>query len=162
MKKLTSICALVATVFMFLALGSTRAQASGNCEDKIFHPGSPVCYECDVVDQGGDTETNITEFQQYEGQLSFIWILDQDITLQCQCRKTFLGFETHPYEFLCTGIESSGDDDDGVAGLTGKIFWKGGPIQAEGVEVETITDADDDDDSGEGFFLKCRPTECPS
>jgi hypothetical protein len=159
MKKLTSICALFATVFMFLALGFTSAQAWANCENWIFHPGSPVCYECNEVDQGGDTETKSTQFLQYEGQLSFVWILDQDITLQCQCRKTFFGFETHPFEFLCTGIE--GDDDDGAAGLTGTIFWKGGPIHAEGVEVE-LAGGDDDDDSGEGFFLKCRPTECGS
>jgi hypothetical protein len=36
MKRITFISAVVATVFMFLALGPTKAQALVNCEDVIF------------------------------------------------------------------------------------------------------------------------------
>jgi hypothetical protein len=148
MKKLAFISSLFAAVFMFLALGSTKAKAFGNCEDRIFPSGPVAGYFCHETDQDAlNTEEYCTFFDQ-GGPLSFQWVLDNEFTLDCQCRKTLLNFETHPYEFLCAGIE----DEDEAVGFIGKISWKGGPILAEGVEVE----GDDPDESG-GSLLKCRP-----
>jgi hypothetical protein len=152
MRKITFISALFATVFMFLALGSTKAQAWGNCEDRIFPWNtSTAFYRCDKTEQEPDSEEFCTWFQQ-GGELSFQWYLEEGAeVLDCQCRKTWADFETHPYEFLCTAFVEETDEGDDVMGLTGKIFWKGGPIQAEGVEIEL------GNGQGGGFFLKCRP-----
>jgi hypothetical protein len=149
MKRITFISAVVATVFMFLALGPTKAQALVNCEDMIFPSGSELAfYRCDERDQDGDTNNFCTTFEQ-GGTLSFNWFLDEGDSVDCQCRKTFLGFETNAWEFLCTGRE---EEDEEVMALAGRILWIGGPILAEGVEVPMDPSAD-----AGGFILKCRP-----
>lgn len=148
MKRIIFISAVVATVFIFLALGPTRAQAWFNCEDMIFPSGSPLAfYRCDERDQDGGTDNFCTYFQQ-GGTLSFIWFLNEGDRVDCQCRKTFLGFETNPWEFLCTGRE---EEDNEVMGLVGRISSIGGPILADGVEVVI------EDSEGGGFVLRCRP-----
>lgn len=148
MKRVTFFSALFGAVVMFLALGSTKAQAFGTCEDRIFHSGVVVGYRCEEQDQDEDTPVSMcTYLHENVDPLSFIWSLDEEL-LYCQCRKTWAGFETDPYEFLCTGYE---EEDDETMGLAAKILWKNGPIRAEGVEVVI------GGSSGAGFVLKCKP-----
>jgi hypothetical protein len=76
-------------------------------------------YRCDERDQDGDTNDFCTTFEQ-GGTLSFNWFLDEGDSVDCQCRKTFLGFETNAWEFLCTGRE---EEDEEVMALAGRILW---------------------------------------